>query len=107
MLYTDSPMNHTPIKELTDLLNSVSTDQQQELATSCGTSVGQLRNVGYGYRPCGHLLAVRLEKQSGRLFGINRKVYRWTLCPNDWHLMWPELVGRKGSPEPATTEQGA
>lgn len=29
-----------------------------------------------------------------------RQVMRWDLRPDDWHLIWPELVGRKGSPTP-------
>jgi len=91
-------MTYTPINELTELLNSVPPEQQRKLAQACATSVGQLRNVGYGYRPCGHLLAVLLERQSGKLFGQHRKVYRWATRPNDWHVMWPELVGRKGAP---------
>jgi DNA-binding transcriptional regulator YdaS (Cro superfamily) len=31
------------------------------------------------------------------------KVMRWHLRPDDWHLIWPELKGRKGAP-PITTE---
>lgn len=91
-------MTNTPIKQLTDLLNSLPRDQQEKLAEACGTCLGQLRNVGYGYRDCGYLLAVSLERETGRIFGKHRKVYRWTLRPNDWHVMWPELVGRKGAP---------
>jgi len=32
-----------------------------------------------------------------------RKVRRWDLRPNDWHRIWPELVGSDGAPmvEPA------
>lgn len=26
------------------------------------------------------------------------KVMRWHLRPNDWHLIWPELVGRADAP---------
>lgn len=24
----------------------------------------------------------------------------WDLRPNDWHVIWPELIGTEGSPEP-------
>lgn len=24
----------------------------------------------------------------------------WDLRPNDWHVIWPELIGVEGSPEP-------
>ena len=26
-------------------------------------------------------------------------VRRWDLRPDDWHLIWPELIGAEGSPE--------
>ena len=26
-------------------------------------------------------------------------VRRWHMRPNDWHLIWPELVGQVGSPK--------
>lgn len=28
----------------------------------------------------------------------DRAVMRWDLRPNDWHLVWPELVGAEGAP---------
>lgn len=28
-------------------------------------------------------------------------VKRWDLRPDDWHLIWPELIGADGAPEPA------
>ncbi len=27
---------------------------------------------------------------------------RFDLFPDDWHLIWPELIGIKGSPKPKT-----
>jgi len=30
-------------------------------------------------------------------------VRRWDLRPNDWHLVWPELIGAKGAPRPFRT----
>lgn len=27
-------------------------------------------------------------------------VRRWDLRPNDWHLIWPELIGTDGAPDP-------
>jgi DNA-binding transcriptional regulator YdaS (Cro superfamily) len=29
--------------------------------------------------------------------GLHR---RWDLRPNDWHVIWPELIGTKGAPKP-------
>ena len=28
----------------------------------------------------------------------------WDLRPNDWHRIWPELIGADGAPEVAATE---
>ena len=36
--------------------------------------------------------AVRLEQESGG------NVRRWHLRTNDWHLIWPELIGADGAP---------
>ena len=30
-------------------------------------------------------------------------VRRWDLRPDDWHLIWPELIGAKGAPRPFRT----
>lgn len=30
---------------------------------------------------------------------------RWEHYPNDWHRIWPELVGTEGAPEPIVGEQ--
>lgn len=30
---------------------------------------------------------------------------RWELCPQDWHLIWPELIGADGAPQVPPTEE--
>ena len=32
-------------------------------------------------------------------------VARWEMRPLDWHLIWPELVGSAGAPDPQATQQ--
>lgn len=44
---------------------------------------------GRGFSPAE---CVRIERES------NHELRRWDLRPNDWHLIWPELVGVRGSP---------
>jgi DNA-binding transcriptional regulator YdaS (Cro superfamily) len=34
-------------------------------------------------------------------------VRRWDLRPGDWHLVWPELVGAEGAPEPTPEARDA
>ena len=45
-------------------------------------------------------LCVVIERES------QGAVKRWDLRPDDWHLIWPELVGSKGAPKvkPAKAE---
>jgi DNA-binding transcriptional regulator YdaS (Cro superfamily) len=34
-------------------------------------------------------------------------VRRWDLRPDDWHLIWPELVGTEGAPAVADVQEVA
>ena len=43
-------------------------------------------------------LCVGIEQET------NRAVMRWDLRPTDWHLIWPELIEVKGSPETPAQE---
>lgn len=44
-------------------------------------------------------MCVVIERES------ERRVRRWSLRPNDWHLIWPELIGTEGAPDvPAAVE---
>lgn len=36
--------------------------------------------------------AVRVERAAGNA------IRRWDLRPDDWHLVWPELIGVEGAP---------
>lgn len=57
-----------------------------DFARRCGTSLGHMRNIGYGYKVCSPLLAVAIERESGG--SATRKELR----PADWWLLWPELA---------------
>ncbi|MDL2200847.1 YdaS family helix-turn-helix protein [Halopseudomonas aestusnigri] len=68
--------------ELLDWLKSA--NDEDVLAT--GTTRGHLRQISYGYRPASPEVAARLESVTeGR---ITRKQLR----PDDWAVIWPELV---------------
>ena len=73
--------------ELSKYIRPMPQEARQRLAHQCATSVGQLTNVAFSGRLCGVLLAVALEKATGG------QVSRRDLRPDDWHLIWPELVG--------------
>jgi DNA-binding transcriptional regulator YdaS (Cro superfamily) len=62
-------------------------DSRLTFAAKCETSLGHLRNIGYGLRSCAPVIAVAVERESGG------KVTRQELCPADWVKVWPELQG--------------
>lgn len=57
-----------------------------------GSTIGHLRNIANGYKPCAPALAVAIEQDS------KTEVRRWDLRPDDWHRIWPELIGAEGAP---------
>ena len=70
-------------------LNSLNSDGRAKLAEACGTSVGQLNNVAYGYRNCAPILAAAIEQET------KGAVTRQDLRPNDWDAIWPELAKKR------------
>ncbi len=68
-------------------------DAREAFALACATTLGHMRNCMYvegkQLAPAACVLA---ERNSGA------KVMRWDLRPDDWHQIWPELIGRKGAP---------
>lgn len=38
------------------------------------------------------LIAPRIQKVSGGMYRL------WDVCPDTWHLVWPELIGEPGAP---------
>ena len=81
-------------------LAALTVPQRDALAAACGATRGHLQNIVYGLRPCSPELAAALERES------QSAVRRWDMRPDDWHLIWPELIGSAGAPEPKA-EQGA
>jgi DNA-binding transcriptional regulator YdaS (Cro superfamily) len=76
----------THLKSLPDL------EARDAFAKRVGTSLGHMTNVANGYKPCAPTLAVSIEQDT------NRAVMRWDLRPEDWHRIWPELIGAEGAP---------
>lgn len=76
--------------KLIDYLHQLPADQREHFAQACETSVGHLRNVAYGYRPCAPELAAMIEEKS------HKAVTRQELCPGKWRRIWPELAEERG-----------
>lgn len=84
VLHKSSPYgdNHdivTASQLLLTFLNSLSPADREAFAERCNTSVGHLKNVAYGYKPCSAELAIAVERETVR------QVTCESLCPDvDW-----------------------
>lgn len=68
-----------------------------DLARAISVSPGFVSQIASRRRPCPAAVAVSIE------LATEGAVRRWTLCPTDWHRIWPELIGAEGAP-PVPTE---
>lgn len=50
-----------------------------------------------GVVPAEHCAAIEIA--------TNRTVMRWDLRPDDWHRIWPELIGAEGAPPIPAAQQ--
>ena len=76
----------------TYLLGLGNDEARAQFAVSCGASLGHLRNSCSGLRRLSAAVARRIEDNSGGA------VMRWSIRPDDWHVIWPELMRRKNAP---------
>lgn len=65
--------------------------QRAALAAACDTSTGYIVHVING-RPCSPVLARHLQRETGGA------VQPWHCRPNDWSILWPDLIGTPGAP---------
>jgi len=75
------------LKDYTDKHSQLALAQDIEAAPSF---VNQWVN---GKRPVPPAFCVSIERAT------KGSVKRWDLRPDDWHRIWPELIGTEGSPE--------
>lgn len=66
---------------------------QAALATAIGVKQQHVWNWlnRPGYVPSEHCAAIELATRGA--------VKRWALRPDDWHRIWPELIGADGAPQ--------
>lgn len=50
--------------ELKDYIAELSGDERTKFAAACESTVGHLKNVSYGYRPCAEKLAIAIERET-------------------------------------------
>lgn len=70
---------------LKNYITALPADQREAFALRCGTTVGHLNNVMYGYKAANPWLAVAIERETGS--AIKRQDLR-----DDWRDLWPELA---------------
>lgn len=79
------------MKTLLDYLNGMPVAAQESFAKRCRTTVGYLRQIGYGHRECQAAMAIDIERESGQVIVCEE------LCPSgvDWAYIRAERR-RKG-----------
>ena len=103
MLRLELCISHTKIMNLRTFLDSLDRGGIAKFAGKVSVSpiyLSQLAAVQDGRVPSPGL-CVSIEQAT------NRVVMRWDLRPDDWHRIWPELIGIEGAPEIPTTEERA
>lgn len=63
-----------------------------QLAEALAIDLSFLSQMATGHRPISAERCVLIEKSTGG------SVRRWDLRPDDWHRIWPELIGKRGAP---------
>ena len=86
--------------QLSQYLKKSKAVDRANFALAVGTTVGHLNNVAYGRRVASAALARQIHLHTANDVPV------WDSRPDDWHLIWPELVGTEGAP-PVTTGQAA
>lgn len=87
-----------PSVTLASVVMNMPAPDRKALAEKVGVDEQYLYQCMTGRRAMKAEEAVRIERDSGQ------KVRRWHLRPDDWHRIWPELIGTEGAPatpEPA------
>lgn len=79
--------------QLSEFIKPLDHEARAALAERVGTTFLHLRNIAFSGKSCGIPLAVNIDQAT------DGAVRRWDLRPDDWHRIWPELVGTDGAPD--------
>lgn len=72
-----------------------------KIAAALGVSLSYLSQMAVPDASISPLRCVLIERATGG------QVMRWDSRPNDWHLIWPELIGSDGAPPVSEVEAKA
>lgn len=67
--------------------------RQSTLCKQIGAHAPDLSRWAKGERPVPAPHCAAIEQAT------DRQVMRWDLRPDDWHRIWPELIGQAGAPQ--------
>jgi DNA-binding transcriptional regulator YdaS (Cro superfamily) len=74
-------------------MKTLTPQDRQRIAAKVGDiHASSLLQAMTGARDLSPKECVRIEAASGK------ELMRWDLRPKDWHLIWPELIGKRGAP---------
>lgn len=82
-------------------INSLGPDARRLLEEGVGTSIGYLRKAHSARQRLGAAICVAIERESGSV------VTRRELRPDDWWLIWPELITDEFPIPTSATEENA
>ena len=80
-------------------LPSYPAEKRREIAQRVGIDEQYLYQISRGLKTAKPALAKQLNL-------VDPAALLWDLRPDDWHLIWPDLVGQDGGPT-LKAEQGA
>lgn len=63
------------------------------LAALTGIAPGYLSQMADGKRPIPYTAWQQIAA------GTGQQVQPWDLWPDEWHVIWPQLIGTKGAPK--------
>jgi DNA-binding transcriptional regulator YdaS (Cro superfamily) len=74
-------------------MKQLTPDDRRRIGAKVNVQATSLLQSLNGQKPLSPKKCVAIEDKSGG------ELKRWDLRPGDWHLIWPELVGKKGAPK--------
>lgn len=80
------------MEKLREYLKTLTPTEQIAFASLCGTSIGYLRKWMCVRTLLGEKICTAIEQIT------NGQVTRKDLRPDDWHLIWPELIPKETTP---------
>ncbi|WP_382155379.1 hypothetical protein [Hydrogenophaga sp. ANAO-22] len=81
-------------------LPSYPAEKRREIASRLGIEEQYLYQITRGLKTAGAALAKQLNT-------VDPAAQLWDLRPDDWHLIWPELIEVDGAPKLKTEQEVA